>query len=462
MVRKDYLDDLEMDEEGLGDLVMDDHAMATAPRPGTSLRNVGTSVGGSGPSPVIRPVSQSGRPLTGFARAGTSRATSSSGRNELATAMGATRPGSSARPLTSLGRLVRLGTASLSQANTKEFIIPEQLNLQRFAKKPALAKVLCEWLLYVARNPKRALELCAEATQAAEFKDWWWKARLGKCYFQLGLLEDAKRQFYSALRDQEFAETHLELAKVFLKLDQPNVALEQYRTASERFPGDTGLLLGLARTHDQLAQCVQGVQIYKQVLKYDSIDAEAISCLASHHFYTDQPEVALRFYRRLLQTGQQKSVELWNNLGLCCFYSGQYDLCLSCFERALLLADDSNMADVWYNIGHVAVGVGDLGLAYQSFRISVSVDPNHAESFNNLGVLELRKGNIEQAQEHFKSAIGLGSFLFEPAFNFGLLAFKLGEFRDSFEYANKALAAYPDHIESKELLKQLKTHFSTL
>lgn len=81
MVRKDYLDDLEMDEEGLGDLVMDDHAMATAPRPGTSLRNVGTSVGGSGPSPVIRPVSQSGRPLTGFARAGTSRATSSSGRN---------------------------------------------------------------------------------------------------------------------------------------------------------------------------------------------------------------------------------------------------------------------------------------------------------------------------------------------------------------------------------------------
>lgn len=65
------------------------------------------------------------------------------------------------------------------------------------------------------------------------------------------------------------------------------------------------------------------------------------------------------------------------------------------------------MADVWYNVGHVAVGVGDLGLAYQAFKISVSVDPNHAESFNNLGVLELRKGNIEQAQEHFKSATGM-------------------------------------------------------
>ena len=115
-----------------------------------------------------------------------------------------------------------------------------------------------------------------------------------------------------------------------------------------------------------------------------------------------------------------------------------------------------------YNIGHVAVGVGDLGLAYQSFKIAISVDASHAESYNNLGVLELRKGNIDQAQDHFRTAIGLAEHFFEPAFNNGLLAFKLGEFKDSYEYANKALKAYSEHIESKELLKQLKSHFSTL
>jgi tetratricopeptide repeat protein 8 len=32
-----------------------------------------------------------------------------------------------------------------------------------------------------------------------------------------------------------------------------------------------------------------------------------------------------------------------------------------------------------------------LGLAYQAFKIAISVDPNHAESYNNIGVLELRK-----------------------------------------------------------------------
>ena len=50
------------------------------------------------------------------------------------------------------------------------------------------------------------------------------------------------------------------------------------------------------------------------------------------------------------------SAELWNNLGLCCFHASQYDMALGCFERAFRLADDASMADVWYNIGQIALG----------------------------------------------------------------------------------------------------------
>lgn len=32
----------------------------------------------------------------------------------------------------------------------------------------------------------QALDLAAEATALKDFKDWWWKARLGKCYYKLG------------------------------------------------------------------------------------------------------------------------------------------------------------------------------------------------------------------------------------------------------------------------------------
>ncbi|CAM9818900.1 unnamed protein product, partial [Hapterophycus canaliculatus] len=122
----------------------------------------------------------------------------------------------------------------------------------------------------------------------------------------------------------------------------------------------------------------------------DASNIEAIASLAANHFYGDQPEVALRFYRRLLQMGAS-SPEVWQNLGLCCFYAAQYDMSLKCFESALAAASDDVAADIWYNVGHVAIGIGDLGLAYQAFKIAISVDSNHAESYCNLAALEVRK-----------------------------------------------------------------------
>ena len=49
------------------------------------------------------------------------------------------------------------------------------------------------------------------------------------------------------------------------------------------------------------------------------------------------------------------NAELYNNLGLCCFYAQQYDMTLNCFERALALSTEETAGDVWYNIGHVAL-----------------------------------------------------------------------------------------------------------
>jgi tetratricopeptide repeat protein 8 len=98
----------------------------------------------------------------------------------------------------------------------------------------------------------------------------------------------------------------------------------------------------------------------------------------------------------------------------------------------------------------------------QAFKISISEDSNHAEAYSNLGVLELRKGNIDAARSNFSTAHGLAPHMFEPCFNGALLAFKLGDFQDSYELAQKSLAAFPDHHDSHELVKQLRTHFTML
>lgn len=85
----------------------------------------------------------------------------------------------------------------------------------------------------------KALDLAAQATEHAQFKDWWWKVQLGKCYYRqaaphylcyskkglcsfinasdlcrLGLYREAEKQFRSALNHQEIVDTYLYLAKV--------------------------------------------------------------------------------------------------------------------------------------------------------------------------------------------------------------------------------------------------------
>ena len=74
--------------------------------------------------------------------------------------------------------------------------------------------MLCDYILYHDHNPKKGLELAALATVSNDYQDWWWKARLGKSYYQLGLYRDAEKQFQSSLKNVEMVSTTLELCKV--------------------------------------------------------------------------------------------------------------------------------------------------------------------------------------------------------------------------------------------------------
>lgn len=66
--------------------------------------------------------------------------------------------------------------------------------------------------------------------------------------------------------------------------------------------------------------------------------------------------------------------------------------------------------------------IGDVHLAYQCFRMTLTVDNNHAESYNNLGVLELRRGRLEQARAFFQASFSLAPQMYEPHFNSGMMS----------------------------------------
>ncbi len=442
--RKNWVDDLDVDEEGLGEMLLDNHKLSTMPRPGTSLNKLNSS---SGVSPMVRPTSNAGRPLSGVVRPQSSNKKGTAINNQVRQ----TGRVATSRATTSGGRYLRLATASLKSLNSSLSLNINDIIPKNIVKNRSLARAVADYLFYVEKNFKKLLEVCSEATVHCNYSDWWWKYQLGRVYYKLGMLSDAEKQLTSAQKSFNlFSNTTLQLSNLFIKIDQPLRALDLLTKAFAENPGETYFLIYQARIQEMLNQFDTSMVLYKNVLALDNCNFEAIACIGSHHFYSDQPEIAMKFYKRLFELGIN-SAEVWNNLGLCAFYSGQYDFCLSCFERALLNADDETAGEVWYNISHVAIGIGDLPLAYQALKITIAYNSEHFEAFNNLGILEIKKGNIDQAKSNFILACKNTDFSFEPYFNYSAMKYKQGDLEEALKFSKKSLEIFPDHFESKEI-----------
>lgn len=96
------------------------------------------------------------------------------------------------------------------------------------------------------------------------------------------------------------------------------------------------------------------------------------------------------------------TAEMFNNIGLCCLNCQQFDLVMPCLENALTLAKENQLADVWYNLGHVALTAGNLEISSLCWRLSLALNASHTEASNNLAVVAIIQGNAEEAKALFK------------------------------------------------------------
>ncbi|MFH4975638.1 hypothetical protein AB6A40_002347 [Gnathostoma spinigerum] len=450
-----YVDELENDESSVAETFLDDSVIAPNARPGTSFSRPVTT--GNGPSQAVRPRSSSGRPLSGVVRADINTRPGT-----MEQTLRTSRTARTARAASSQSaRFVRLGTASMVAQSDGPFVNLARLNVDKYAKEPGLSRLLFEYVFYTEGDMKLAHQIATVATKNANYSDWYWKNQLGKCYYRLGMYQDALKQFQSSLHNQRMVETYAFLAKVYCRIDQPLMAIEQYKCGLQNFRNDVTLQIGLARVYEQLGDMNKSIEVYKSVLREEANNIEAIACIATNYFYCGQPEVALQYYRRILQTGVNNA-EIFMNLGLCCFFCQQFDLAMFCIQRAQTIANEDVLAEIWYNTGIVMMSTGDVTMASRCFRLAIASDPDHAESFCNLAVLLMREGKVDQSKALLLSSIQKGPHLFEPHFNYALLTYKEGQFNECRSHVLKALELFPQHVYSKKLYEIVQKMYTSV
>lgn len=176
-----------------------------------------------------------------------------------------------------------------------------KLNPQKFAHRSAVSKILFGFLYYHEGDIRKSLDLCeAVAAHCQKQTSWWWNTQRGRCHLTLGKPRDAEQFLKASLGQFPHPDTALLLARVYVKIDQPLAALEVLDLALEKMPNDTGLLTQQGRIFELMDNLQASARMYRHIAQLEPVNAEALASIAVHHFYGNQPEMALMYYRSVL------------------------------------------------------------------------------------------------------------------------------------------------------------------
>lgn len=176
-----------------------------------------------------------------------------------------------------------------------------KMNPAKYVHKDNVSKHIFQYLYYHEGNVRKALDLCeAIAEHKPTLTSWWWNTQRGRCQIALGKPREAEQPLRRSLMQCPHPDTALLLARVFVKVDQPLAALEVIDGALGQMPNDVGLLTQQSRIFELMSNLQASARMYRFIAQLDPINAEALSCIAVHHFYGNQPEMALMYYRYIL------------------------------------------------------------------------------------------------------------------------------------------------------------------
>jgi len=463
LIDKNIEDEIELDTDNLTDEKLgNDEAFVKSKtgkrtaKTGADRNNLTTAMNASGQVPGTK---------AGYLRPETqARLTTASGNKTAKTA----------RPVTGMtGRAVRLKTAMATNSNKTddptEFIDTARLDCQRYGSDIHFAPILFDYLLHFQPDIRFSLQLATAAIINDNYQNSFWRTAVGKCYLRMGMLRKAETEFnFSKYID---IEALLLLSKVYCKLYQYTTAVRILEHGLKVYPENINIYTSLARIYntelDDSENSEKSINYYVKILQIDRTNVEALSSLAQNYFYNGHAEVALKMYQQLLSQSSYNSeisenkVQIFNNIGLCCYYIEKIGLGLNALKEALKYAEDEEeQATIWYNIGLLATSTGQFILAKHAYSMAITIsNEKHIQAINNLGVIEFKINKIDSAVNSFKSAKDLVDNselpMYEPSFNLGCCKEKQQEYNECYEAFKDSLDIFPGNKQARRMLNSL-------
>lgn len=194
--------------------------------------------------------------------------------------------------------------------------------------------------------------------------------------------------------------------------------------------------------HHQSGRCDIAEQTYRQVLKSDKRNADALHLLGVLAHQANRDQEAADLITKAITIRPQP--EFFVNLSQAYKGLGQLEDCLNACRRAVQLKP--NVPEAWNNLGSALKDLHQPAEALTAFERAIQLRPNYAVALNNLGNTLSQLERYEEAERAFRRSLELNPNDAMTCSNFGFMLGANGRLDESVALCRRAVELKPDFV----------------
>lgn len=271
---------------------------------------------------------------------------------------------------------------------------------------------------------------------------------LGAAYERAGMLEDAAREYRSALEiDPRQGTARGRLAILALREGRPAEALDHFAGSPSEFRDSYAAIRNRAFALELLERHEEALLLLERAVELRPGDSEAHLARGIVLFKDRKVRRAREAFRRVraaLPDGVSPRSLFYAFAILAAAADGDWEEALRLGREGLTQYPEDGA--VLVNLGALLEYRGENGAAEALYLRAVSQSPTPAQAHKNLGDLAYRRGDQAGARAHFERAVRIDARLGDDVYlKLGNLAYKDGDRENATHFWRKALELNPQN-----------------
>ena len=202
----------------------------------------------------------------------------------------------------------------------------------------------------------------------------------------------------------------------------------------------------------QAGQLAQAERMCKQILRYNSQNAEAFHFLGIIACQTGKYPVAVDLIIHAIEIDSKQS-PFYYSLANALREQGKFMEAIEAYQQAIQI--QPNQGEAYYNLGNALHHQEKLEEAIEAYQKAIRIQPNYVDAYNNLGVVLIDHEKLEESVQIYQKTLEIQPNYADAYNNLGNALREQGKLEESIRIFQKAIYIQPNYAEAHNNLAMM-------